>query len=122
MKKIFKTVPVLLATSFVLASACACTNGVSDLRRRERQMQERQRQEQEEQLLEQEQNPEEELDPDFSVDPVCPGCPEKPHRPHRPHSEDPPQNPIFPDHGHIQPRYGEPVDKPKPVPFPLPHN
>lgn len=116
MKKILKTISVLLVSAFTLTGACACNNGVSDLRRRERQMRERQL---EQQRLSREQEAQpggDELDPDFSVDPEVPENGEK----HADRENDP-QNPIFPDHGYLPPQFGRPA-KPQPAPFPIPHD
>ena len=95
------------------ASLCACYNGVSDLRRMERELNERKRMQQEQQL--EEQQPVEqtdELDPDFLLDP----------------EEDDkdaelPENSKSPDDA--PPQYGKRPPRrrghgPKPAPFPQP--
>lgn len=126
MKKVLKTLSCILVTSFALVGACACNNSVSDMRSRERGLRERQRQqEQQQRLLEQEEKTlQEEIDPDFSVDPRCPDCPEIPEDPddeNRTEDEEEPEKPIPPEHGQIHPRRGR-HGKPKPAPYPLPHD
>ena len=120
-----------MVAAFTLAGACACNNGVSDIRSRERQLRERQREEQQ-RLTEQEERTLEEIDPGFTVDPLCPECPECPDCPDIPekpedgtHPEDDgdedTQKPVPPEYWRNPPRKGR-GKKPKPVPYPLPHD
>lgn len=95
------------------------------MRSRERQLRERQRQQQQERLLNEEQTLEE-VDPDFSVDPGCPDCPGIPENPDdgdrkEGDGEEEPEEPVPPEHGKFHPRRGKNF-KPKPVPYPLPHD
>ena len=122
MKKFFKIIPCIMVSALAFTCACACRNGVSDIRRRARQLEERVRK-QEQRLLEDEEP--EQLDPDFSVEPQneteeeekkeknpdngkCPDCPD--HSDERPHSE------LLPERGG---HHGKRI-KPKPVPLPVP--
>lgn len=129
MKKILKTIPCLLVAAFTLVGACACQNGVTDIRNRERQLRERMREEQQRRFSEHEEQTLEEIDPNFTVDPECPDCPKCPDCPDIPENpedenrltengDEEPQKPT-PEHGRVPHRRGH---KPKPVPYPLPHN
>ncbi len=130
MKRILKTIPCILVTAFTLAGACACQNGVSDIRSRERQLRERMREEQQQRLSEREERTLEEIDPGFTVDPDCPDCPECPNCPDIPEKpekgqpseegDEDPKRPALPEHGRKPHRKGH--GKLKPVPYPLPHN
>lgn len=130
MKKIFRTVPCILISAFTLIGACACENGVSDIRNRERQLRERMREEQQQQrLAEQEERTLEEIDPDFMVDPECPECPDCPDIPEQPEegtrTEDngDTQKTIPPEFWRKPPRKGlGKKPKPTPAPYPLPHD
>lgn len=113
MNKILKTVTLCTVSACVLFGACACNNSVSDIRRRERKMHERQKQEQRLADEQKDSETEEEIDPGFSVDPEFPQDTPEQDREER--------NPLFPDHGKLDPRFGRP-NKPDPVPFPLPRN
>lgn len=136
MKKIFKTVPCILAAAFTLASACACDSGISDIRNRERRLRERMREEQRQRLSEREERALEDVDPGFTVDPDCPDCPDCPECPECPDCPDIPEDPeegthteddgdedkkpVPPEHGLKPPRKG--YKRPKPAPYPLPHD
>lgn len=110
MKKILKILSLIFVCAFTLFGACACRNSVSDMRRRERLLHERQRQEERQRLLEEENVQEDE--PDLT---------ENPDEPERKRKDGEEQNPLYPDHGKLDPRFQKP-SKPNPVPFPMPRD
>lgn len=109
MKKILKVLSLLLVCCLTLVGACGCRNSVSDMRRRERQLRERQRQE-ERRIAEEETTREDEPVPEKGAEPER-------NKPERDDGEK--RNPLFPDHGKLDPRFQRPA-KPNPVPFPMP--
>lgn len=106
---------IFLVSAIALIGACACRNGVSDIRRRERNMNERKK---EERLLEQEEQKrnQKDVDPDFTLKPDEP-CPDFPNVPKRviPNGEDQEDGSNL-----LRRKKVSPV--PKPAPYPLPHD